>query len=69
MGLYSVLLGVGQLIGGGIGGPFAQLWGVDGVIYLTLILGFVAMFTILRLYHSENRVDASMPYLDLEVTS
>jgi MFS family permease len=42
MGLYSVLLGLGQLIGGWTGGLFAQAWGVDGLIYATVIMGAIA---------------------------
>ncbi|MFQ5855853.1 MAG: MFS transporter [Anaerolineae bacterium] len=53
MGLYSVLLGIGQLIGGGVGGPFAQRWGMDGVILLTALFGLVALATVLRLYQIE----------------
>ena len=56
MGLYSVLLGIGQLIGGGLGGPFAQRWGMDGVILLTALFGLVAMATVLRLYQIENNL-------------
>ncbi len=54
MGLYSVLLGVGQLIGGGVGGPFAQRWGMDGVILLTGLFGLAALVTVLRLYQIES---------------
>lgn len=54
MGLYSVLLGLGQLIGGGLGGPFAHQWGMDGVILLTLLFGLVALATVVRLYQIEN---------------
>lgn len=42
MGLYSVLLGLGQLIGGWTGGLFAQAWGVDGLIFATVIMGAIA---------------------------
>jgi MFS family permease len=57
MGLYSVLLGIGQLLGGGLGGPFAAHWGMDGVILLTAILGIIAIATVLRLYQIENNVN------------
>jgi len=43
MGLYSVLLGIGQLVGAVAGGLFAQLAYFDGLVYLTVILAFVAM--------------------------
>lgn len=56
MGLYSVLLGIGQLIGGGVGGPFAQRWGMDGVILLTALFGLVAAVTVVRLYQIERNL-------------
>lgn len=59
MGLYSVLLGVGQLVGGGAGGPFAQRWGMDGIILLTGLFGLVALATVLRLYQIENNLAAN----------
>ena len=42
MGLYSVVLGLGQLVGGWLGGPFADRWGMDGILVLTFILGLCA---------------------------
>ncbi len=47
MGAYSVLLGVGQFIGGAIGGVFAAASGVDGLILLTLIFTVIAGFFVL----------------------
>jgi MFS family permease len=55
MGLYSVFLGLGQLLGGGLGGVFAQVWGFDGLIYLTALLGFVALISLLMLFRLERR--------------
>jgi len=55
MGLYSVFLGLGQLLGNGLGGVFAQNWGFDGLIFLTLILAFVALLSLLRLFSLEKR--------------
>ena len=43
MGLYSVLLGGGQLLGGWLGGFFAHGWAVDGLVLLTALLGGAAM--------------------------
>lgn len=43
MGLYSVMLGVGQLIGTGLGGLFAQFAYFDGLAYLTIILASTGM--------------------------
>lgn len=58
MGLYSVFLGLGQLLGNGLGGVFAQVWGFDGLIYLTAILAFVALICLLSLFGLERRTGA-----------
>lgn len=49
MGIYSVLLGVGQLIGSSLGGVFADWRGVDGLIILSVILGGVSALAVSRL--------------------
>ena len=54
MGLYSIFLGVGQLLGNGLGGVFARIWGFDGLIYLTVVLAFVALIFLLMLYRREK---------------
>ena len=41
MGLYSVMLGIGQLVGSGLGGLFAQVAYFDGLAYLTIILASI----------------------------
>ena len=56
MGLYSVFLGLGQLLGNGLGGLFAQTWGFDGLIYLTALLAFVALISLLFLYRQDRQV-------------
>ena len=56
MGLYSVFLGLGQLLGNGLGGVFAQVWGFDGLIFLTAILAFIALISLLYLFRLERRV-------------
>jgi MFS family permease len=56
MGLYSVFLGIGQLLGNGLGGVFAQKWGFDGLIFLTALLAFVALLALLRLSQMDKRV-------------
>jgi MFS family permease len=43
MGLYSVFLGLGQLLGNSLGGVFAQAWGFDGLVYLTALLAATAL--------------------------
>ena len=55
MGLYSVLLSVGQLLGGGLAAPFADRLGINGLILLTGLLCLIALFTVMLLGHSERR--------------
>jgi len=55
MGLYSVMLGLGQLLGGALGGPFAQAGGVDGLILLTALLGSAALVVLVLLHVKEQR--------------
>ena len=54
MGLYSIFLGLGQLIGNGLGGVFARIWGFDGLIYLTALLAFIALIFLLMLFRREK---------------
>ena len=56
MGLYSVFLGLGQLLGNGLGGVFARDFAFDGLIYLTTLLACVALISLLVLYGYERRV-------------
>jgi len=56
MGLYSVFLGLGQLLGGALGAVFAQSWGFDGLIYLTMLLACVALIALLTLFRMERRI-------------
>lgn len=58
MGLYSVFLGLGQLLGNGLGGMFAQVWGFDGLIYLTALLAFIALISLLLLFRLEKRSES-----------
>jgi predicted MFS family arabinose efflux permease len=58
MGLYSVVLGLGQLLGGWVGGPLADRWGMDGILGLTAVLGAVALGLTLRLRQGSLAVDA-----------
>ncbi|MCX6020653.1 MAG: MFS transporter, partial [Chloroflexi bacterium] len=55
MGVYSVLLAVGHLLGGALAAPFAGVWGVNGLILLTGILSMVAFVTVALLGRSEQR--------------
>ena len=55
MGVYSVLLSVGQLLGGALAAPFADAMGINGLIVLTGLLCLVALFTVMLLGQSERR--------------
>jgi MFS family permease len=55
MGLYSDFLGVGQIIGNSLGGFFAQTWGFDGLVDLTVMLAVVAVVALLALHRYERR--------------
>ncbi len=53
MGLYSVFLSIGEVTGGAAGGSFAHAWGIDGMIFLTLLLGTAALSTVVLLRRSD----------------
>src|SRR5207237_3253086 len=54
MGVYSVLLSVGQLLGGALAAPFAERLGINGLIILTGLLCLVALFTVMLLGQAER---------------
>jgi MFS family permease len=56
MGLYSIFLGVGQLLGNGLGGLFAKTWGFDGLIFLTVLFAFIALISLLMLFRQEKKL-------------
>ena len=60
MGVYSVLLAVGQLLGSGLAAPFADRLGINGLIILTGLLCLVALFTVMLLGHSERRFNRAL---------
>jgi MFS family permease len=53
MGLYSVFLGVGQLLGTSIGGYFAEWNGVDGLLMLSAIFGAITAISLVALRRRE----------------
>jgi MFS family permease len=61
MGVYSVLLSVGQLSGAAVAGPLAVQWGVNGLIILTGLLTAIALFTVLLLGQAERRMARLTP--------
>jgi MFS family permease len=53
MGLYSVFLGLGQVIGAVIGGLAATWRGIDGLVVATVILLAIGFAALLNLRHRE----------------
>ena len=58
MGLYSVFLGVGQIVGSIAGGVSAQVAGLDGIFVASLVLLGIAVVPLRRLARYEHRVGA-----------
>lgn len=72
MGMYSVFFGIGQALGSAIGGPFVDgrlpilNWrlpfaGVDGIVAVTVLLGIVALLTLLHLFANEKKQPTLRP--------
>jgi MFS family permease len=61
MGLYSVFLALGQIIGALIGGFAADLRGIDGMLVATAILLAVAVIPLARLRRDEESLLAEAP--------
>jgi MFS family permease len=59
MGLYSIILGLGQFLGNGLGALFAQALYFDGLALLTVLLAAVTMVS-MGLLHLQVR-DESLP--------
>jgi MFS family permease len=53
MGLYSVFLGIGQLVGTAAGGYFADWNGIDGLLLLSAIFGGVTAISLLAVRRAE----------------
>ncbi|HKV42949.1 MAG TPA: MFS transporter [Blastocatellia bacterium] len=54
MGLYTVFLGLGQVVGTAIGGFFATWNGIDGLILLSGLFGFITIVTLIHLRSHEG---------------
>jgi predicted MFS family arabinose efflux permease len=59
MGLYSVFLGLGQIIGALASGTAADWAGIDGLLLASLVLLGIAVLPIHRLRESEHLVGAT----------
>lgn len=57
MGLYSVFLAIGQILGSLLGGIAAELRGIDGILIATLLLLAVALAPLSRLRTVEHRLE------------
>lgn len=56
MGLYSVFLAVGQIVGSLIGGQVAEWWGFDGLLLATFGLLLIAIVPLAQLRRQEHYV-------------
>jgi MFS family permease len=59
MGLYSVFLAIGQIIGSLIGGFAAEWRGIDGLLFGTFGLLLIALLPLARLRRQEHHVSGS----------
>jgi predicted MFS family arabinose efflux permease len=53
MGLYSVFLGIGQLLGTAVGGYMAEWNGIDGLLFGSAIFTGIAGLSLLAIRRSE----------------
>jgi len=58
MGLYSVFLGVGQILGALASGPAGDWAGIDGLLGASVLLIIIAMLPVQRLRRSEHLIGA-----------
>jgi MFS family permease len=61
MGLYSVFLGVGQIIGALVGGATAQWRGIDGLLAGSFVLLLIAILPLQGLRANEHLVGTAAP--------
>jgi MFS family permease len=61
MGLYSVFLGVGQIIGSLVGGATAQWRGIDGLLAGSFVLLLIAVLPLRGLRANEHLVGTAAP--------
>ena len=66
MGLYSVFLAIGQIVGSLIGGVAADMHGIDGLLVATLALLLVALAPLALLRRQEHQLAIEHPELEIE---
>ncbi|MBI4951538.1 MAG: MFS transporter [Myxococcales bacterium] len=59
LGLYSLLLGGGQLLGHGLGAPFVALLRMDGLLILTALLSLVALLAVAHMPARAHQVPST----------
>jgi MFS family permease len=59
MGLYSVFLAIGQIVGSLIGGFAAEWGGIDGMLLATFALLAVALLPLANLRRQEHEIDGT----------
>lgn len=64
MGVYSVVVGAGYLLGNVLGGAFAEWRLFEGLAILTILLAAVAMVSIAVMYSIERRMPVRAPALE-----
>jgi MFS family permease len=64
MGTYSLVLGLGQLLGAAIAAPFAQSMGIDGLVIVTAALAVVAGVSLRLNLQSAAKPAAGAPPVD-----
>jgi len=63
MGLYSVFLGLGQIVGSLIGGYAAEWRGIDGLLIGTVAVLAIALLPLTRLRQQEHQLELEYPEL------
>jgi MFS family permease len=61
MGLYSVFLAIGQILGQSLAGVAAEIRGIDGLLGLTFVLVLVALAPLYSLRLYEHRIGGEEP--------
>jgi MFS family permease len=61
MGLYSVFLAIGQIVGSFVGAEAAKRFGIDGILIATMILLAIALIPLNRLRPFEHIVGTAAP--------
>lgn len=61
MGLYSVFLGIGQILGSIVGGFAAEHAAIDGLLIATLVMMGIALLPLYQLRRFEYQLDGSAP--------